>query len=94
MSKEWFPLIDEDKCIGLPATTNASMAFMMLRTAVRWLCTVKDVLTGVMVAETYARKVQLSIRVNIRNTSNAVAVVVTKTLLPEKRKTSGRWRIC
>ncbi len=44
----------------------------------------KDVLTGVMVAETYAQKVQLSIRVSIRSISNVVAVVVSKLLLPEK----------
>lgn len=44
----------------------------------------KDVLTGVMVAEIYARKVQLSIRVSIRSISNVVAVVVSKLLLPEK----------
>lgn len=69
---------------ALLATTNASMAFMMLRMAVRWSCIVKDVLTGVMVAEIYARKVQLSIRVSIRSISNVVAVVVSKLLLPEK----------
>lgn len=68
----------------LLAITNASMAFMMLRMAVRWSCTVKDVLTGVMVEEIYARKMQLSIRVSIRSISNVVAVVVSKLLLPEK----------
>lgn len=67
---------------ALLATTNASMAFMMLRMAVRWSCTVKDVLTGVIVAEIYARKMQLSIRVSIRSISNVV--VVSKLLLPEK----------
>ncbi len=69
---------------ALLATTNASMAFMMLRMAVRWSCIVKDVLTGVMVAEIYARKMQLSIRVSIRSISNVVAVVVSKLLLLEK----------
>lgn len=71
---------------ALLATTNASMAFMMLRMAVRWSCTVKDVLTGVIVAEIYARKMQLSIRVSIRSISNVVVVVVvvSKLLLPEK----------
>lgn len=44
----------------------------------------KDVLTGVMVEEIYARKMQLSIRVSIRSISNVVAVVVSKLLLPEK----------
>lgn len=67
---------------ALLATTNASMAFMMLRMAVRWSCTVKDVLTGVIVAEIYARKMQLSIRVSIRSISNVV--VVSKLLLPKK----------
>lgn len=46
----------------------------------------KDVLTGVMVAEIYARKMQLSIRVSIRSISNVVAVVVSKLLLLENER--------
>lgn len=59
----------------LPATTNASMGFLTLKTDGRWSCTEKDVLTDATDAVTCVRKVQSFILENMSNTSNAAAIV-------------------
>lgn len=95
MSKEWFPLIDEDKCIGCLACYNKCKHGVYDVENGRPVVVYREgCIDGCHGCGNLCRKVQLSIRVNIRNTSNAVVVVVAKTLQPEKQETSGRWHIC